>query len=93
MDQRSVQVNTDDSGHILEGYHLILISKAPMDASGGVVIAYLTSVLYSNLETARVIVMSAIDNLMKGQAGQAVQCFNLMMGLEETVGLPNLSYP
>ncbi|MBD2258415.1 N-acetyl-gamma-glutamyl-phosphate reductase [Pseudanabaena sp. FACHB-2040] len=42
--------------------------------------------------TGRVIVMSAIDNLMKGQAAQAVQCFNLMMGLEETVGLPQLSF-
>ncbi|MBD0336355.1 MAG: N-acetyl-gamma-glutamyl-phosphate reductase, partial [Cyanobacteria bacterium Co-bin13] len=42
--------------------------------------------------TGRVIVMSAIDNLMKGQAAQAVQCFNLMMNLEETLGLPHLSF-
>ncbi len=38
--------------------------------------------------TGRVIVLSAIDNLMKGQAGQAVQCLNLMYGWEETLGLP-----
>ena len=31
--------------------------------------------------------MSAIDNLMKGAAGQAVQCFNLMYNFEEISGL------
>ena len=35
----------------------------------------------------RVVVVSAIDNLMKGAAGQAVQAFNLMHGLPETRGL------
>lgn len=35
----------------------------------------------------RVVVVSAIDNLMKGAAGSAVQCLNLMMGFEETAGL------
>jgi N-acetyl-gamma-glutamyl-phosphate reductase len=35
----------------------------------------------------RVIVTSAIDNLGKGAAGQAVQCANLLLGLPETTGL------
>jgi N-acetyl-gamma-glutamyl-phosphate reductase len=35
----------------------------------------------------RVIVCSAIDNLGKGAAGQAVQCANLLLGLPETAGL------
>jgi N-acetyl-gamma-glutamyl-phosphate reductase len=35
----------------------------------------------------RVIVISAIDNLTKGAAGQAVQNFNLMAGFPETLGL------
>lgn len=35
----------------------------------------------------RVVVISALDNLMKGAAGQAVQCFNLMHGLQESTGL------
>lgn len=35
----------------------------------------------------RVIVVSAIDNLTKGAAGQAVQCMNLMLGLPEDEGL------
>ena len=42
--------------------------------------------------TGRVIVLSAIDNLIKGQAGQAVQCLNLMMGWDEGIGLPKLAF-
>jgi N-acetyl-gamma-glutamyl-phosphate reductase len=37
--------------------------------------------------TGRVLVFSAIDNLWKGAAGQAVQDLNLMLGLDETEGL------
>ncbi|MFO0832741.1 MAG: N-acetyl-gamma-glutamyl-phosphate reductase [Phycisphaerales bacterium] len=37
--------------------------------------------------TGRVVVMCAIDNLMKGAAGSAVQCMNLMCGFEERAGL------
>jgi N-acetyl-gamma-glutamyl-phosphate reductase len=41
-------------------------------------------------DSGRLIVVSAIDNLGKGAAGQAVQCANLMLGLPETTGLtPN----
>jgi N-acetyl-gamma-glutamyl-phosphate reductase len=35
----------------------------------------------------RVTVCAAIDNLGKGTAGQAIQCANLMLGLDETAGL------
>jgi N-acetyl-gamma-glutamyl-phosphate/LysW-gamma-L-alpha-aminoadipyl-6-phosphate reductase len=34
-----------------------------------------------------VVSMCAIDNLMKGASGSAVQCMNLMLGFEETLGL------
>jgi N-acetyl-gamma-glutamyl-phosphate reductase len=37
--------------------------------------------------TGRVILMSAIDNIVKGASGQAIQCFNLMRGYPETAGL------
>lgn len=37
--------------------------------------------------TRRVVVMSAIDNLVKGASGQAVQNMNIAMGIEETAGL------
>ncbi len=35
----------------------------------------------------RAIVISVLDNLVKGSAGQAIQNFNLMFGLDETTGL------
>jgi N-acetyl-gamma-glutamyl-phosphate reductase len=35
----------------------------------------------------RLIVLSAIDNLVKGASGQAIQCFNVSFGLDETAGL------
>ena len=38
--------------------------------------------------TGSAVVVVAIDNLLKGAAGQAVQCANLMLGLDETAGLP-----
>jgi N-acetyl-gamma-glutamyl-phosphate reductase len=38
--------------------------------------------------TGWVLALSAIDNVMKGAAGQAVQCANLALGLPETAGLP-----
>ena len=37
--------------------------------------------------TNRIVLMSAIDNVVKGAGGQAVQCMNLMLGLPETAGL------
>ena len=35
----------------------------------------------------KLIIVSAIDNLIKGAAGQAVQCFNIAENIEETVSL------
>lgn len=43
--------------------------------------------LQKDLRTGRLIVMSAIDNIVKGAAGQAVQNMNLMHGFAETTGL------
>ncbi|BBO66186.1 N-acetyl-gamma-glutamyl-phosphate reductase [Desulfosarcina alkanivorans] len=41
----------------------------------------------------RLILMSVIDNLVKGAAGQAVQNMNLMFGFDETTGLDGVAYP
>ena len=38
-------------------------------------------------KTGRVVALCAIDNLMKGAAGTALQCANIMMGWDETMGL------
>jgi N-acetyl-gamma-glutamyl-phosphate reductase len=35
-----------------------------------------------------VVVIAAIDNLVKGASGQAVQCANILLGRPETTGLP-----
>ncbi|KFN04167.1 N-acetyl-gamma-glutamyl-phosphate reductase [Bacillus clarus] len=44
--------------------------------------------------TGRVTVVSVIDNMMKGAAGQAIQNANLLAGLEETAGLQHMPlYP
>lgn len=37
--------------------------------------------------TRRLVVMSSIDNIVKGASGQAIQCMNLMLGFPETAGL------
>jgi N-acetyl-gamma-glutamyl-phosphate reductase len=38
--------------------------------------------------TGRIVAIAALDNLVKGAAGQMIQCANLMLGIEETAGLP-----
>jgi N-acetyl-gamma-glutamyl-phosphate reductase len=37
-----------------------------------------------------VLALAAIDNLVKGAAGQAIQSLNLVLDLPETTGLPTL---
>lgn len=47
-----------------------------------------------DLRTNRLIVISCLDNLVKGAAGQAIQNMNIMFGLPETEGLEQLAlYP
>ncbi len=44
--------------------------------------------------TGWVVVLAALDNLVKGASGQAVQCANLALGLPEVMGLPSAGlYP
>ena len=43
---------------------------------------------FVDLHAGVVIAQAAIDNLVKGAAGQAVQCANIMVGLDEAIGLP-----
>ncbi|WP_079508072.1 N-acetyl-gamma-glutamyl-phosphate reductase [Mesobacillus jeotgali] len=43
--------------------------------------------LHADSRTGRLTIVSVIDNLMKGAAGQAVQNANIMFGMEETAGL------
>lgn len=43
--------------------------------------------------TRRLIIVSAIDNLVKGASGQAVQNMNIMLGFPETAGLDHVPFP
>ena len=43
--------------------------------------------IFDHYDRSKIIVVSLIDNLKKGAAGQAVQCFNLSLGIEENMAL------
>lgn len=40
----------------------------------------------------RLIILSAIDNIMKGAAGQGVQCLNVLLGVDEKTGLESMGF-
>src|SRR5512136_1528797 len=40
----------------------------------------------------RLLLFSAIDNMVKGASGQGVQCMNLVMGIDETTGLKSTGF-
>jgi N-acetyl-gamma-glutamyl-phosphate reductase len=48
----------------------------------------ITATVAEGVRTPTLVVIAAIDNLVKGAAGQAMQNANLLLGLEETMGLP-----
>ena len=43
--------------------------------------------IFKHYDDSKIIIISLIDNLLKGAAGQAVQCFNLSKGFDESLGL------
>ena len=43
--------------------------------------------IFDHYDSSKVIIVSLIDNLIKGAAGQAVQCFNLSQGFDESLAL------
>jgi N-acetyl-gamma-glutamyl-phosphate reductase len=48
----------------------------------------ITATMVAGVRAPMVTIVAAIDNLVKGAAGQALQNANLLLGLEETMGLP-----
>ncbi|MFQ5999913.1 MAG: N-acetyl-gamma-glutamyl-phosphate reductase, partial [Candidatus Bathyarchaeia archaeon] len=42
--------------------------------------------------TNRLVILSAIDNVMKGAAGQGVQCLNVVLGVDEKTGLESMGF-
>ena len=45
--------------------------------------------LFNHYDSSKIIIVSLIDNLIKGASGQAVQSMNIMFGFEEYLGLDN----
>jgi N-acetyl-gamma-glutamyl-phosphate/LysW-gamma-L-alpha-aminoadipyl-6-phosphate reductase len=40
----------------------------------------------------RLVILSAIDNMMKGASGQGIQCLNILLGVDEKAGLGNIGF-
>jgi N-acetyl-gamma-glutamyl-phosphate reductase len=66
----------------------VVVSESPPStkATSGSNTAHLTA--RADDRTGWIVSLCAIDNLVKGASGQAVQCANLALGLPETAGLP-----
>ena len=70
-----------------KGEPFVRITQSLPDTKNVVATNYCDVSLRVDLRTNRLIVVTAIDNLTKGAAGQAVQCLNLGCGYDETTGL------
>ena len=72
----------------------VLVGDAPPStkATAGSNCAHVTA--RRDTRTGWVVALCALDNLVKGASGQAVQCANLALGLDEAAGLPTVGlYP
>jgi N-acetyl-gamma-glutamyl-phosphate reductase len=89
---RAGTLSTTDVMHALHAAYdhepFIVVTDAPPStkATSGSNCAHVTARV--DERTGWVIALCAIDNLIKGAAGQAVQCANVALGLPETTGLP-----
>jgi N-acetyl-gamma-glutamyl-phosphate reductase len=83
------------TGELLDAYHarydaepfVVVTERSPSTKATLGSNAAHVSVLRDE-RTGYVVALGAIDNLVKGASGQAVQCANLVAGLPETTGLP-----
>ena len=64
-----------------------LLPPGSWPSVGGVARTNFCDIALAADDTGHLIVVSAIDNLVKGAAGQAVQCLNIRFGFDETAGL------
>jgi N-acetyl-gamma-glutamyl-phosphate reductase len=86
------ELHTEDVLGILRdayaGEHFIVVSEASPStkATLGSNCAHVTARV--DPRTGLVLTLCALDNLVKGASGQALQCANIALGLPETTGLP-----
>ncbi|MGD0320469.1 MAG: N-acetyl-gamma-glutamyl-phosphate reductase [Acidimicrobiales bacterium] len=91
-------LRTEDAMAVLEEAYgdepFVVVSESPPStkATLGSNCAHLTARV--DARTGWVVSICAIDNLTKGASGQAVQCANIALGIDETSGLPRAGlYP
>ncbi len=70
-----------------DGHPFIRILDEPPTLKGTLGSNYCDVSLFTAGDDSRVVVMSSVDNLLKGQSGMAMQNLNLMFGLDQTAGL------
>ena len=70
-----------------EGAPFVRVLDAPPSLKQTAGSNYCDISLVSSPDERRVVVISSIDNLLKGQSGNALQNLNLMLGLDQTAGL------
>jgi len=70
-----------------DGDHFVRVLDTPPTLKNVLGSNYCDVSLFPSPDGKRLVVMSSIDNLMKGQSGSAMQNLNLMFGLDEKTGL------
>ena len=90
-----IQVDGDfDAEQLLQEYYKdeknVRISKNPVDMKNVAGTNFCD--IYVKQKANMLFISSAIDNLMRGASSQAVVNANLMMGLNENSGIPNIAY-
>lgn len=83
-----------DAVEVLKEYYkdepFVRISKNPVDMKNVAGTNFCD--IYVKQKENMLFISSAIDNLMRGASSQAVVNANLMMGLDESLGIPNIAY-
>jgi N-acetyl-gamma-glutamyl-phosphate reductase len=80
------------SAYDSEPFVVVTDGSPSTKATLGANVAHTTA--HYDARTGWVLALCALDNLVKGTSGQAIQCANLLLGLDETLGLPTVGvYP
>jgi N-acetyl-gamma-glutamyl-phosphate reductase len=83
-----------DAFEVLEQFYkdspFVRVSKNPVDMKNVAGTNFCD--IYVKQKKNLLFISSAIDNLMRGASSQAIVNANLMMGLEESSGIPNIAY-
>ena len=83
------QVRAAYAEHYRDEPFVHLLPEGQWPTTGAVVGSnHVTLQVTVDADAGRLVAVGAVDNLTKGTGGAAVQCMNLALGLEETLGLP-----